>query len=129
IVCLKVTPVDLFWTVMVQRFALTGLSVMSTCIWSPAFTAMLLIVMAGPGLISHQAEYGAKPLLTSCSVPAWISVLSVTRHNASTHPPPMRGGVGGYSASARVWAGAVGAVQSPDAWWSIVPRFSSVPWL
>src|SRR5205809_6828817 len=122
-------PVDLFWTVMVQRFALTGLSVMSTCIWSPAFTAMLLIVTAGPGMIAHQAEYGAKPLLTSCSVPAWIRVLSVTRHNASTHPPPMPTHVAEYSASPLLCAVAVGTAQSPDTWWKNVLPFSIVPWL
>ena len=89
----------------------------------------LLMVIAGPGMTSHHAEYGAKPLLTSCSVPAWMRVLSVVMHNASTHPPPMPTQVAEYSASPGLCAVAVGTVQSPDTWWNIVPLFSSVPWL
>ena len=66
---------------------------------------------------------------TSCSVPAWMSVLSVTMQLASTQPPPMPIQVEEYSASPLLCAVAVGTTQSPETWWKSVPPFSSVPWL
>ena len=63
---------------------------------------------------SHQAEYDACPeALTSCSVPAWISVASGTLQDASTQPPPMPIQVDENSSVPFVCADAVGTVQSP----------------
>src|SRR5579884_3191331 len=78
---------------------------------SPGLTVML-IVSEGAGMISHQAEYEACPVaLTSCSVPVWIRVLSVTVQPASTQPPPIPIQSDDASACPAVCWVAVGTVQ------------------
>ena len=56
------------------------------CIWSLGETVIELIVIEEFGKSSYQAEYSAIPRIESCSVPHWISVLSL---NGSTPTPPM----------------------------------------
>src|SRR5437016_3760694 len=82
---------------------------------------------------SYQAEYcvevpvvGSK--MTSCSVPAWMRVLSVWLQPASTQPPPMPTQEEENSDSACLWGLAVGTIQSPATEWKEVPR-SILPWL
>src|SRR5207248_3271501 len=97
---------------------------------SPALTGRVSMVTPGAGMSSHHAEYEALPLAsTSCSVPAWMRVLSVIRQVASTQPPPMPIQVEEYSASPLLCWVAVGTTQSPETWWNSVPPFSMVPWL
>lgn len=67
--------------------------------------------------------------LTSCSVPVWISVLSVTVQPASTHPPPMPIQSEEAAACPGLWLPAAGTVQSPVIEWNCFVPCSSVPWL
>src|SRR5258708_231609 len=91
----------------------------------------MLMPIEGPGMTSHQAEYDGLPdAETSCSVPVWISVLSVTVHVASTQPPP----IPIQSEEAADWPVvcwlAAGTVQSPLIEWNcFTPPCSRVPWL
>ena len=65
---------------------------------------------------------------TSCSVPAWIRLWSVTTQPESMQPPPIPTQVAENSSSPpRCWV-AVGTVQVPEIWLKLVP-FSSSPWL
>ena len=51
---------------------------------------MFAMVIDGPGMSSHHAEYEALPAAsTSCSVPVWINVVSPIVQPASTQPPPI----------------------------------------
>src|SRR5256885_15809288 len=94
-----------------------ALSEMVTLILSPACTVIFVIRRLGSGMISHQAEYEALPdALTSCSVPAWISVESVTRQLASTQPPPIPTHVEENSASPALCGVAVGTVHGAETW-------------
>ncbi len=84
----------------------------------------------GAGTSSHHAEYEALPVLsTSCSVPVWMSVLSVAVHPASTHPPPMPIQSDESSSWPAVWAVTVGTVQSPVTDVKSFPPCSREPWL
>src|SRR3989442_6173053 len=85
---------------MVQTLVLGTFSAIDALILSPAWIVIPEIVMAGAGISSYQAEYEAWPdRSTSCSVPVWISVVSVTMHWASTQPPPIPIQLEEYSAS------------------------------
>src|SRR2546430_6707233 len=97
---------------------------------SPAWIVIESIVVEGAGISSSHAEYEAVPsAATSCSVPAWISVPSVTLHPASTHPPPIPIQLEEYSASPAVCCVAVGTVHVPVMLLNILPPCSRVPWL
>jgi len=76
-------------------------------------------VTDGAGTSSHHAEYDGAPVaLTSCSVPVWIRVLSVTVQPASRQPPPIPVQADEYSASFRVCWLTFGTVHVPetDSW-------------
>src|SRR5579872_1185442 len=49
---------------------------MVTVMESPGWTLMLGMTVSGAGRISHHAEYCGVPLTTSCSVPAWMRLVS-----------------------------------------------------
>ena len=98
--------------------------------WSPGETVMLLIEMDGAGTSSHHAEYDGAPVAsTSCSVPVWMSVESVTVQPASTHPPPIPIQSDDASAWPEVCGVAAGTVQSPEMELNSLLPCSSVPWL
>src|ERR1700677_520544 len=84
------------------------------CIWSPGATVMELMVSDGAGTSSYQAEYEGAPVAdTSCSVPVWISVESVTVQPESTQPPPIPIQSDEASAWPAVCWVAAGTVQLP----------------
>src|SRR2546423_645370 len=96
---------------------------------SPGWIVSEVIWMLGAGISSHHAEYEALPDdETSCSVPAWINVVSPTLQFASTHPPPIPIHDEEYSSWRAVCCVAVGTVQSPVMPLNVVP-FSRAPWL
>ncbi len=83
------SPFVAFLSLMVQTFEPGVASAILAVMRSPGRMVIPVIWMLGSGMTSHHAQYEAVPdLATSCSVPVWISVLSVTVQPASTHPPP-----------------------------------------
>src|SRR5436309_11700846 len=102
---------------------------MSRCMRSPGRTVMVSIVMPGAGMISHQAEYSGLPPTTSCSVPAWIKVLSVSVQLVSRQPPPMPAHVDEYSSSPFLCWEALGTVQLAVTEWKVDFPGSRAPWL
>src|SRR6266550_6376525 len=115
---------------MVQTLDPGAASAMSTWMRSPAPTVKLSMGTEGAGTSSHHAEYEAFPWAsTSCSVPAWISVPSVTRQSAVTQPPPMPTQEEEYSSSPALWELAVGTTQSPATCEKSFPPCSAAPWL
>ena len=131
VVMVNVLPVVAFFSTIVHTFDPGTASPIVTVMESPARTGTLVIFTLGAGISSHHAEYEAAPdFVTSCSVPAWISVLSVTLQAASTHPPPMPTHVEEYSASPALCGRAVGTFHVPDTEEKSMPAPpSSVPWL
>src|SRR5436190_16937813 len=115
---------------IVQTFEFGVFSPMIAFILSPAWMVMEEMVIDGAGMSSYQAEYDPCPdPSTSCSVPVWISVLSVTVHPASTQPPPIPIHDDEYSASPGLCGDAVGTTQAPETAWNSLPPSSIEPWL
>src|SRR4051794_19481430 len=77
-VVVNVWPLVVFVSVIFQAFAFATTSLTSAWKRSPGETGRLTL-SDGPGMISHHAEYDARPpASTSDSVPVWMSVLSPT---------------------------------------------------
>src|SRR5579862_9568129 len=115
--------------VIVQTLLSATSSAIDACMWSPGWTVIVEIVIDVTGTSSHHAEYDVEPsAATSCSVPVWMSVLSVTVQAASTQPPPIPIQSDESSAWPAVCWVAVGTVQSPLSELKSVPPFSIEPW-